>query len=233
MSISLPMTPMSYSEQLILEYSITDEERNAILKAQESLVHADVTKHCFSHANQFKAFNTLNDDEMAATLVFWQCMEAKKYSLAWSIISKLYTSEKLKNESKGSLALCCEFACTIDTPMSSIIQMATPITRVDYDDWAFFLAIARLKLDHNLILQAGAWIELAERVPFHHRAMVAATRFELFKQLDRGMLQAWRSFIRWILKIRSTDYFSDADSVLSSFTAQHSGTRVIPRLLTV
>lgn len=180
-------SPMSSADELIRNFCITEEERNGILKAQESLADVEVTKTVFSHANQFQAFNTLDDNEMLATLVFWQCLEAGDYAVAWSIITKLYMSEKLKDESKGSLALCCEYVCTVDTPLSTIVQLATPISNVRFDDWAYFLAIARMKLNHNQPTQAGPWIELAERVPFHHRAMVAATRFEQSKQLDRGM----------------------------------------------
>lgn len=135
---------------------------------------------------QLKAFDTLCPEEQLAFQTFWQSLESCDYRLAWWVISKLYMSPLLANESLGLVALAASFIATKPTALSSITAAATPIRALQGDDWAFFVAIARAKLRAYQPAQALSWADLAQEVPHHHQAMVKKLHSDIAIAIRRG-----------------------------------------------
>lgn len=131
----------------------------------------------FSVENQIASYMDFTDAETSAFRCFWISMEAGDPDVAWSIISKLYTSPAMKDETRGPLALCCEAVSVKDAHKASIVDQATPLSKVALNDWAYYLAIARLKNRVGQHTEARKWVQLAQLVPQHHTAFVTQELF--------------------------------------------------------
>lgn len=114
----------------------------------------------------------LNDAAECAFLDYMEALEAKEYDAALLISERLFKLPFLQSVSKGFVALAVVELDAVDRPIASVVREATPFARVNDNDWAFYLALAKLKRRCNHPLMAHCLISLAKAVPFHHPALV-------------------------------------------------------------
>lgn len=167
-------------EAHMLDFSLSKEDSIRIKTALQAI---PANEERFTVEAQLTCYNLLSDEEKLSFKIFWQALEAGDDEMSWSIISKLYTLPPMKDESRGALALLCRQACTTDTPLESILLNATPLSRVRVDDWAYYTAIAALKLDVSQPLQALEWLELAELVRHRHTRIVSHLRTRAYETI--------------------------------------------------
>lgn len=182
----------------MLAFSLPEEDLKRINGELDKLFPDNTVVQNFDVSAQLSCYNDLQEHEKSAFLLFWRAMEACEFELAWSIISKLYTSKTMKGASKGPLALACEHCAENDTPLASILSQATPLTRIAVDDWAFYLAIAHIKMGVDQPVQAVPWVQLAQRIPHRHKMMVFNTmhRINTILQKSTSALRARRISLR-------------------------------------
>lgn len=118
----------------------------------------------------------LSEEADVAFSHYFEALEAKEYDAALLISEKLFKLPFMSRFSKGFVALAVVELDAFDRPIASVAREATPFARVDDNDWAFYLALAKLKRRCNHPLMAASLLDLAEAVPFHHPALIDRER---------------------------------------------------------
>ena len=170
----------------MLAFQLPDEDNKRINGELDKLFPGWTVAQSFEVEAQLPCYKALTDNEKEAFLLFWRAMEAGEHELAWITISGLYKSKNMKGASKGALALACEHCAENDTPLASILNQATPLTNIAVDDWAFYLAIAHIKIGVNQPLQAVPWVQIAMRIPHRHKMMVFNTMHRINTILQKS-----------------------------------------------
>lgn len=181
-----PAAELSPLEQC-LAFKLSVDEYNARFTALEEL-YKDVSdeERTFTFPKQLRCINELNEHEYACLTNFFQCVEANEWSMAFTLIDKLYKCSAMANEPLGLLAFVTASVSTHYTPMASVVRHATPFSRVQLDDWAYYIALARLKLDHDQPAHAHSWMRLAKLVPHHHPGIVSLIEYEISLALAKS-----------------------------------------------
>lgn len=153
----------------IYDYKVSDDE----FKAQLALI--DQLPPLQSDTKQFHN-EDLSDALLHALENFFHALEAGEYDAARTVIESLYQRQEFHSKSKGLYALSIVEQGASEEVLTSVIREATPFSRIDADDWAFYLALAKIKRFCNQPIAAEYLITLAERIPYHHEAMLKRER---------------------------------------------------------
>lgn len=148
----------------------------------------------FTLDSQLYAYSSLNNYEKELLSSFFKATEGKEYIVAFYFIDLLYKSDSLRDERKGLLALAVRHAAFADGPIASIVKHATPIDIIDDDDWAFYVALASIKLHNFQPFQARFFINLAKLVPHHHTALVSKMDRIIAQEEKNRMYKRYRHF---------------------------------------
>lgn len=172
------------SEEIILAFDIPREELDARRQRLQAVYGANSSEtRSFSLERQLHAYNVLGSYEKACLANYFIMIEVDRHSLAFYMAKELFGSAHLRRESIGLLAFAAASATTGIAPLASIITHATPFSQVADDDWAYYLALAIVKLKYSQPRLALQLIELAELVLHHHTASVARIKKDTQKQL--------------------------------------------------
>lgn len=158
------------------------QERLALLKTAQSAEKENST--AFQLEKQLRCHDKLNVYERGYFYRAVESIEANHPFVAYNLLELLYARPAMKDEPKGLLALCVAQVGATDTPIAAVINNATPFSKVDLRDWAYYLALAVFKLEHNQYTDALRLVTLAENVPYHHRPWVSTVKADILQMLS-------------------------------------------------
>ena len=175
MSVEHPSPPELTFKEKIFAYKVPESEYNERLERLRSTwERTPVQERKFSIEKQLRAYSDLDNNEKRLLQVAFDSFESSQRSLSTFILIDLYSLPALRAEPLGLRAYSMALCAASPAALESLLRAATPFSRVADDDWAFYAAIALVKYEHAHYAQARSFIELAQLVPHHHPAIVAA-----------------------------------------------------------
>lgn len=184
-ALAPPPSDLSPLEQCIAYHVPHDEYHERVRRLTERYKDVTVEESGFDTRKQFRCTEQMNEYELSYITNFFQCVEANEWSMAYCLIDKLYKSSVMVNEPKGLLAFVTASVSTFFTPMASVVHHATPFSRVMDDDWAYYVALARVKMDNNQFAHALDFLRLAKLVPHCHPGIVGFAEYEIMQALGK------------------------------------------------
>lgn len=171
----------------IFAFSIPESEYNERLeRLRAAWEQTPIADRTFSIEKQLRAYSQLSASEKQRLRLVFQALESSQRELSTYIVLNLYSLPSLVNEPLGLRALTMYYSAYSPAASESVLRAATPFSKVEDGDWAFYAAIAMILAEDGHAAKARSFIELAKLVPHHHTAIVRSLETTILRSFHRS-----------------------------------------------